>query len=526
MRTSWWLGALLALLLAVFAVAPLAYPGFFESSTGFQASFRIQALQDAGLLDATDPVRGDGSLAYYASWPFLWLTGSGIGAAKWGYGLSFLLGALAVYGWARLRLGTEAGVLASAIYTYLPWHLTTVYVRGAYAEAWLWALWPAMVFAWEAPLHRARRLLRLAALVLAVAALLVQPGLSWLFLALMVPYSVAVWRVRWWPARIVAAVAGAGLLAAGGWLAVRWSGQVLPTDFLWPYQLLSATWTEDLAGADLPYQLGAAAVALSIVSLGLWAMGHSERRCRVDATEPAGHRAGGLSGARLCSSLGFWLAALLVILLMTQHPSAAVWGPLQLGSLVAHPWQLLVLAGLPLAFLAGACVRLDQRLAELPLVASLAALAVLASYAYLAPRFTRVEPGAGPVAELYPAARPTDTVHLLETELTPADEITSTLTLTLTWQALAPLDSDYTVFVHLLSGERKLNQADSWPCGGFCPTHEWRPGQIVVDVHDITIPPGSPPGPYRAAVGLYAGETGERLAVTGRDDGTVYLDVR
>ena len=526
MRIVPWIGALLALLLAVFAVAPLAYPGFFESSSGFQASFRAQTLPGAGLLDARDPVRGEGTLALYAAWPFLMLTGSGVSAVKWGYALAFLLGALAVYGWARLRLGTEGGVLASAVYTYLPWHLATVYVRGAYAEAWLWALWPAILFAWEVPLHRGRWLLRLAGLVLVAAALLVQPGLAWLFLALMVPYAVAVWRVRWWPARIAAALLGAGILVGGGLLAARWAGEASPSGFLWPYQLLSAAWTDDLAGGGLPYQLGAAAAALSLVSLGLWAIGSRGKRARPGETEPGGHRAPSLLRVQMRPSLGFWSAALLVILFLTQHLSAALWGPLRLGSLVAHPWQLLALAGLPLAFLAGACVRMERRLAELPLVAGLAALVVLASYAYLAPRFTQIDPGARPAAELYPTAQPTAPIHLLEVDLTPASEITSTVTLTLTWQALAPPAADYTVFVHLLSGEEKLNQADSWPCSGSCPTHEWRPGQIVVDVRDITIPPGSPPGPYRVAVGMYHGETGERLAVAGRDDGTVYLDVR
>lgn len=529
MRRSPWAGAALALLLALFVVAPLAYPGFFESHSGFLASFRVQGLPATGLLDPSDPVRGEGSLAYYLAWPFLKLTGSGVEATKWGYALSFLFGALAVYGWARVRLGDEGGVLAAAVYTYLPWHLATVYVRGAYGEAWLWALWPALLWAWEAPLRRGRWLLRLAGTVLAAAAFLVQPGLAFLFLVLLVPYAFAVWRVRWRPAQIAAVAAVAGLLAGGGWIAAGMAGEAVPAapdGFLWPYQLLSAAWTHDLAGGALPTQLGVAAVALSIVSLGLWAIGRSEAGSPVPSSESPARRGSARARPGLQASLGFWAAALVVLLFFTQRLSAFVWGPLRLGSLVTQPYQVLALAGLPLAFLAGACPRLDRRLADRPLWAGLAALVVLASYAYLAPRYTRVDPGAAPVAELEMAAQATPSIHLLEVETTPVSEITSTLTLTLTWQALVPVETDYTVFVHLLSGDEKLTQADSWPCSGACPTHTWRPGQIVVDVHEIALPPGSPAGPFRVALGLYQGVTGERVAVVGRDDGTVYLDVR
>jgi hypothetical protein len=47
----------------------------------------------------------------------------------------------------------------------------------------------------------------------------------------------------------------------------------------------------------------------------------------------------------------------------------------------------------------------------------------------------------------------------------------------------------------------------------------------VTDVHRLTVPDGAPPGPYRLAVGLYLLDGGERAAVAGREDGTVYLDV-
>jgi hypothetical protein len=47
----------------------------------------------------------------------------------------------------------------------------------------------------------------------------------------------------------------------------------------------------------------------------------------------------------------------------------------------------------------------------------------------------------------------------------------------------------------------------------------------VVDRHQFDLAPGAPPGPYRLAVGLYRLDTGERVAIQGREDGTVVLDV-
>jgi hypothetical protein len=188
---------------------------------------------------------------------------------------------------------------------------------------------------------------------------------------------------------------------------------------------------------------------------------------------------------------------------------------------------LLALAGLPLAFLAGSVVRLDQRLAELPIWAGLVALVVLASYPLLAARFTQVDPGAEPVALFQPAEAGAPQLMLLDAEITPPSEITPTLTLTLTWQAVDPVSEDYTVFVHVLANgdEQKVAQRDARPCDGECPTDGWQPGEIIEDRHELAIDPTALAGPFRLAAGLYVLDTGERVAVVGRDDATVYLDV-
>jgi hypothetical protein len=193
---------------------------------------------------------------------------------------------------------------------------------------------------------------------------------------------------------------------------------------------------------------------------------------------------------------------------------------------LAYPWQLLALTGLPLAFLAGAILRLDERLTTWPAWAGLIALVALASYPYLAPGFTQVDPGPEPVAMLQPAGADAPELMILDYKADLAAEITPTLTLTLTWQAVQPVPEDYTVFVHALAaGDTKVAQRDTRPCDGACPTDTWQPGEIIVDRYQLPLPPDAPPGPYRLAVGLYLLDTGDRAAVVGREDSTVYLDV-
>ena len=94
-----------------------------------------------------------------------------------------------------------------------------------------------------------------------------------------------------------------------------------------------------------------------------------------------------------------------------------------------------------------------------------------------------------------------------------------TLRLTLYWEALAPLEESYTVFVHVL-GEKAQMWAigDGVPVKGQAPTFIWQPGQTVTDSHDLTLDQNTPPGVYDVEVGLYLLETNERLRLLA-DDG-------
>jgi len=90
--------------------------------------------------------------------------------------------------------------------------------------------------------------------------------------------------------------------------------------------------------------------------------------------------------------------------------------------------------------------------------------------------------------------------------------------LTLFWQALQPMEEDYTVFTHLIDEEGNIwGQKDNPPVDGLHPTTQWETGEIVRDQYDLAVSPDTAPGEYWLEVGMYLVETGERLAVRGEE---------
>jgi 4-amino-4-deoxy-L-arabinose transferase-like glycosyltransferase len=88
------------------------------------------------------------------------------------------------------------------------------------------------------------------------------------------------------------------------------------------------------------------------------------------------------------------------------------------------------------------------------------------------------------------------------------------LALTLLWQPEVAPTEDYTVFVQLLDPDGQVvAQGDGPPRDGHYPTSWWAPGEIIVDTHPISLPPGLPAGDFRVLVGLYQLADGTRLLV-------------
>jgi hypothetical protein len=112
--------------------------------------------------------------------------------------------------------------------------------------------------------------------------------------------------------------------------------------------------------------------------------------------------------------------------------------------------------------------------------------------------------------------------HDLETtNLEPGEQ----LELTLFWEALAPMERDWSVFVHLNDPliDAPIAQRDMYPGQGLLATSLLKPGQRVANRYVITVP-GTTYSPARAqlVVGLYDYANWERLpASDGRDSITL-----
>jgi hypothetical protein len=105
--------------------------------------------------------------------------------------------------------------------------------------------------------------------------------------------------------------------------------------------------------------------------------------------------------------------------------------------------------------------------------------------------------------------------RLDRTEARPGDD----LRLTLYWRAKAPMDQDYSVFVHLLDqNEMTIAQRDTYPGRGSFATSLWTPGDAIADTYVITVPPNTfRPNRLQFEVGLWSLSGGKRLSV--RDAG-------
>jgi hypothetical protein len=125
-------------------------------------------------------------------------------------------------------------------------------------------------------------------------------------------------------------------------------------------------------------------------------------------------------------------------------------------------------------------------------------------------RMTPVNANLGDKVELAGYKLTTDTASPQSGILTTAPN--TALRLTLYWRVLAPMETSYTVFTHLLDANGQLwAQKDNLPVRGSYPTTEWRVGETIVDKYGIVVPPDAPAGQYELEVGLYDATTGQRL---------------
>jgi 4-amino-4-deoxy-L-arabinose transferase-like glycosyltransferase len=149
---------------------------------------------------------------------------------------------------------------------------------------------------------------------------------------------------------------------------------------------------------------------------------------------------------------------------------------------------------------------------------------------YDAENFTGVFDGVGPTFSEWPDPAPSVTEIALDERITLVQGGVSphkvrrgeTLHVYLVWRAEQLLDRDYKLFVHLADAEgRPVAQWDGLPGLNTARTSEWRADEPFDDHVLMTIPPAVAPGDYQVLVGLYDGESGQRVGDKAVDLGQV-----
>jgi hypothetical protein len=93
-----------------------------------------------------------------------------------------------------------------------------------------------------------------------------------------------------------------------------------------------------------------------------------------------------------------------------------------------------------------------------------------------------------------------------------------TISVTLTWQALAPMLVDYLVFMHLTGGDGTIIvKNDSFPYTSPKRTRRWTPGQVMTEVRALVIPDYAQAGLYDIDMGIFSETLGDRLPIIAPD---------
>ncbi len=99
-----------------------------------------------------------------------------------------------------------------------------------------------------------------------------------------------------------------------------------------------------------------------------------------------------------------------------------------------------------------------------------------------------------------------------------------TINVALYWAAREAPSTDYQVFLHLLGDDPEpVAQGDAPPLNGYYPTTMWAAGEVLTDLHSVSLPPDLPEGQYRLAVGMYHLETMRRLPRFDGGAGTIEI---
>lgn len=121
-----------------------------------------------------------------------------------------------------------------------------------------------------------------------------------------------------------------------------------------------------------------------------------------------------------------------------------------------------------------------------------------------------------------PRTSATAPLHLLRYELpvapTPSGDA---LAVKLYWWLARPAEGDYVASLRLVGADGVLwAQQDRAPFL-FFPATKWPVERVILDAHEVLLPPGTPPGRYRLELNVYRADTGEAIGLQPVGDGAI-----
>lgn len=263
-------------------------------------------------------------------------------ALKAAIGVIVGVGAIGMYRLMRRFIGASGAALSAIAYTLLPYHASTIYVRGAYAEGVTWALLPWLLYFWSQT-KRDHRWIALTSLITSLF-FLSHNSLPFAFLPFLIVWIILHWTKNWRSVMIPIILA----VGLSTWFLVpvlfersfvqaeKIALQTVYRDhFLYPWQLWNSPWgyggSAPMDQVDgMSFMLGKFQLVLAALAI-LWATYFKKWDRR----------------------LVFFSLTLLFYGWMTTYLSAPLWSAFKSLAILQFPWRLLAFASFGAAALSG-----------------------------------------------------------------------------------------------------------------------------------------------------------------------------
>ncbi len=148
-------------------------------------------------------------------------------------------------------------------------------------------------------------------------------------------------------------------------------------------------------------------------------------------------------------------------------------------------------------------------------------VSALAPFTTIAPAYAQPAPLAAAAPQISLDVTFGDRLKLIGADvLSPSAQPGGQSELTLYWQALKPIEKDYSTFVHLLdANDIVVAQRDMYPGQGLWPTSQMKPGDVIASRYVLNIPATAyAPDQLKWEVGMYDFATQQRLPASSGGD--------